>query len=628
MGRTRWLPFAIVSLLAAAPYLATPGFDFVFDDRHLIVHNLFLREATSPFTAFAHHFWHGTPYGAAYYRPLVVASFALNGHVLGWGPAGFHLVNILLHAGNAMLLLALARRLGCPALAASCAAGLFAVHPVAAWPVASVVARVDLLPALFVSCAWLALCPSFAGTPLDASESRPDRGRRAAWVGFFLLALLSKESAVAFLVVPLLALRRMRGEANPVKPGPRVWAALAAALVGYLALRRAAGAALLMDRRLIDPLINPLGVLPFPARILAAADLSGRYMLYVLAPIRFGDPRNYLDAAALPSLSDAAVIGSLAVLLVWAAAVVVLWLRRDRISVPLGFALASFLPASNLIVPITSLYALNFLYMPLLGLSLAVGELLGRTSFLTSRHWRAQALGAGLLLAALAAGSFREAGIWRDEATLFAALEERFPSYAPAHSGLGVALLDRGRPGEAIAPLRKALAITDTSLEAHYNLGTALILTSSDRRGLEEALLHLRRAIELRPGFVPARIQAGRVLLLLDRPEEAAGQFRDLARQFPSSRDIRSRLVDSLIRTGDFGEARVEALSARQDFPEVAWFDFCLARVEAHNNRREALALLEAAIAKDASARAWIREVDDFNFYRGVPEFDRMMADR
>src|SRR6266581_2943893 len=222
MGRTRWLPFAIVSLLAAAPYLATPGFDFVFDDRHLIVHNLFLREATSPFTAFAHHFWHGTPYGAAYYRPLVVASFALNGHVLGWGPAGFHLVNILLHAGNAMLLLALARRLGCPALAASCAAGLFAVHPVAAWPVASVVARVDLLPAL--------------------------------------------------------ALRRMRGEANPVKPGPRVWAALAAALVGYLALRRAAGAALLMDRRLIDPLINPLGVLPFPARILAAADLSGRYM--------------------------------------------------------------------------------------------------------------------------------------------------------------------------------------------------------------------------------------------------------------------------------------------------------------------------------------------------------------
>src|SRR6266700_532725 len=181
MARSRWMARAAVALLAAAPYVGSARFGFVFDDLHLIVRNVFLRGPWSPLTAFAHDFWHGTPFGAAYYRPLVTASLALNGRLLGWGPAGFHLVNVLLHAANAVLLLALARRMGCPDRAALFAAALFAVHPVAAWPVASIVARVDLLPVLFVLLAWCALCAPPGGRA---------GLRRAVWAGaFFLLAL-------------------------------------------------------------------------------------------------------------------------------------------------------------------------------------------------------------------------------------------------------------------------------------------------------------------------------------------------------------------------------------------------------------------------------------------------------
>src|SRR5437899_3898178 len=195
MGRTRWLPGAAVAFLAIGLHLRTLGFEFVFDDLHLIVNNPFLRETWSPITAFAHDFWHGTPFGAAYYRPIVISSFALNGRLLGWGPAGFHLVNVLLHAANAGLLVALARRQGCAVWASLCAGAMFAAHPVAAWPVGSIVARVDLLPALFILGAWLAL------------------GRGSAWIGvFFLLALLSKESAAAFLAVPLMASRAIHGK--------------------------------------------------------------------------------------------------------------------------------------------------------------------------------------------------------------------------------------------------------------------------------------------------------------------------------------------------------------------------------------------------------------------------------
>ena len=241
MRRTRWIPYAAVTLAAIILYLPTVRFEYVLDDLHLIVNNTFLREPWSPLTAFAHHFWHGTIFQEAYYRPIVTSSFALNGLVFGWGPAGFHLVNVLLHALNAALVLALARRLGSPGWAAACAALLFALHPAAAWPVGSVVARVDLLPALFLLLAWLAWI---------ARGTSP--WRQAAAVGScFLLALLSKESALAFLVVPILGLRRV-DEWRERRP---VLGAMTAVVVVCLALRHLVGIPALMSRALVDPLI-------------------------------------------------------------------------------------------------------------------------------------------------------------------------------------------------------------------------------------------------------------------------------------------------------------------------------------------------------------------------------------
>ncbi len=614
MGRTRWLQAASVAFLAAAPYLGTLGFEFVFDDLHLIVNNPYLRESWSPVSAFAHHFWHGTPYGAAYYRPVVMASLALNGRLLGWGPAGFHLFNLLLHSANAVLLLLLARRPGGPEWPAFCAAALFAVHPIAAWPVGSIVARVDLLPAFFVLCAWLAW--------------RAATGNRAIQVGlFFLLALLSKESSVAFLAVPLLAPRTARENQESARPTLKIGLALAGALAIYLGLRRAAGLGILMDRSLIDPLTNPLGLLPLPSRFWAAAGLSGRYILYLLVPVRFVDPHNYFDRATLPSPLDAGVLGSLAVLLLWAAAVIVLWLRRDRIAVPLAFSLASFLPASNLIVPIGSLYAQNFLYMPLLGLSLAVGELLARSRTLALAPARLLLLPAVLVCGVLGGLSHIEAGIWRDDVSLLGAWSKRFPAYPPAHSALGVALLGRDRPVAAIGQFREALAIADGNFEAHYNLGLALLLTGQELATIEEALTHFRRALELRPDFVPARLQEVRALRVLDRPAEEAARLGELASLLPGDLSVRARLVDAWIRAGALQEARKEARAARGDFPQTAWFDFCLARIEARLGRRqEALALLQTAIARDGAAAGWIDQVDDFDAYRGLAEFDGIVS--
>ena len=655
MKQSPWIPACAVALLAVALHLRTLGFEFVFDDLHLIVNNSFLREPLSPLTAFVHHFWHGTPFGAAYYRPIVTSSLALNGRLLGWGPAGFHLVNLLLHAANAALVLLLARRLGASPGGAACAAALFAVHPVAAWPVGSIVARVDLLPALFVLLAWLA----FQG------------GRPPALVGLpFLLALLSKESAIAFLAVPILGLRRMTDsrppgdESSHRAPGLPDWPAflaLGGAVAACLALRRAAGLGVLISEDMVDPLTNPLGRLPMPQRLWAALALAWRYVLYLLVPARFSDPRNYLDPSALPSPLSPGVLLGLGALLLWGAGILILWLRRDRIALPLAFSLASFLPASNILVPIGSLYAQNFLYMPLMGLCLALGDLLGRRpARRPALPSRPELLAAPILLV-LAVVSYAEAGIWRDGVSLFTAWTARFPHYSLAQSSLGVMLIGRGEAAAAIPPLRKALEITERNPEAHYNLGLALLITAQDRETREESLSHLRRASELIPDLPPAHVNAAKALLLLDRPAEAerearealrlapglppailnlaealhrlsrhaeaADAYGDLVGLNPEDLDSRSNYVVSLIHSGQMDRARAAAEAARRAFPQLAWFDFCLARVEAKAGRKgEALALLETSLAKDQAVREWLSKVDEFDSYRGTREYETLLS--
>ncbi|HYS77546.1 MAG TPA: hypothetical protein VEO94_01820, partial [Candidatus Dormibacteraeota bacterium] len=240
-----------MGLIAIGLHLRTVGFGFVFDDDPLIVRNFFLPQPWSALRAFAHDFWYGSTSYGGYYRPLVTASLALNGRLFAWSPAGFHLLNVLIHAVNSALLFLLARRLGAAERAAGLAAVLFAVHPAAAWPVGSIVARVDLLPATFVLLAWIAW-----------SSRRGGPGATILAAACFLLALLSKESAIAFLIVPLMGLRPPapgRATAPPARPvGRRLLACLpvALALLAYLALRSRSGVPLTVEREAVDPLVN------------------------------------------------------------------------------------------------------------------------------------------------------------------------------------------------------------------------------------------------------------------------------------------------------------------------------------------------------------------------------------
>jgi hypothetical protein len=171
---------AAVSLVAAVAYVPALSAGFTSDDFLIVA----LMQETGGLEGTAAFFTRGF---YDYYRPLVFLSHALDWELWGMRAAGFHLTNVLLHAANTALVFALGRRLLAP-LWACAAALLFGLHPSSHEAVYWIAARFDLAATCFGLIALLALTSG-------------GRERYAAGAAAFLLALLSKESAVAIPIV-------------------------------------------------------------------------------------------------------------------------------------------------------------------------------------------------------------------------------------------------------------------------------------------------------------------------------------------------------------------------------------------------------------------------------------------
>jgi predicted O-linked N-acetylglucosamine transferase (SPINDLY family) len=151
----------------------------------------------------------------------------------------------------------------------------------------------------------------------------------------------------------------------------------------------------------------------------------------------------------------------------------------------------------------------------------------------------------------------------------------------------------------------------------------ALLYLDLDRPAEAEA--EAREALRLLPDYVPARSALAESLLRGSRFADAAVTFKEMTRLKPGDPDVLSPYIVSLIHAGDLREARSRTEEARRLFPHLAWFDFCLARIEAREGRgREALELLTRCAAREPATREWLMKVDDFEAYRGDPVFESL----
>ena len=150
-------PWVIVGLAAVLPYLITVNDYFVRDDFGVV--QLLARKPFSYFPRWFASSWMDEIWGYVpdEVRPFPALSYQLTALGGAVSPTWHHALNILIHAANGLLVMALAlsaARLG--VLAAMIAGLMFVLLPVHAESVAWITGRVDSMPAFFYLAAFLA----------------------------------------------------------------------------------------------------------------------------------------------------------------------------------------------------------------------------------------------------------------------------------------------------------------------------------------------------------------------------------------------------------------------------------------------------------------------------------------
>ena len=482
----------LCALAAALVYVRALGNGFVLDDVRLVEQNPAVASLAHLPGLFVEPYWNvlGEHYGL--YRPLTVASFAVNRALLGAGPFGFHLVDVVLHASIAALAWLCLRRAGTHYGTALLGGVAFAVLPVHTEAVANVAGRAELLAALFVLASWLA-----HGRALEAEE----RGRRWGILAalLYLAAILSKESAV---LAPALFVAddAMRRRGTTARRAAH-FAAYATALAVMLVLRvMALGVHQTAEATI--PLDNPAAAAGAWPRVATALWVQVKCALLCVAPRHLVSDYSYDAIPIARSVADPRVLAGLAFVAALAAAAAWGWKHCRPVALAAIVWVVFFLPSANLLFATGTLMAERLAYLPSLGVCLAIGHvgaaLAARPG--AANAMRARRIAVVIVAVALVAGfavrAIARIPDWKSNLTLALADVATSPRSAKLQAGAGMFLAQAGRVEEGEDHLQRALSIYPEYAQMHYNLAVLLA-----RRGArDEATAHLRRAIALAPG--------------------------------------------------------------------------------------------------------------------------------
>ena len=483
--------YLAVALAALVPYIPALWNGFAMDDLYIILWNPLVHSARGAWHAFAGPYW-PPDLGGQMYRPLPLATFALDWTVAHGHPAWFHAMNLLWHAGVAVVVTALVLRSPSPegrggqgVRTAALAAGLvFAVHPVHVEAVANVIGVAELMAAAGVCLA------------VYAAVVRQDVLLSGAAL---VVGLLSKENAV---VAPaLIAWAWIVGLARPSR---RRMLAFAASWViiagGYLAVRTVV---LHPYARLhaIAPVF--LGESALSGRLTAIAALGDVLRLLVF-PLTLRVDYSPGERTIVRSLLNGHFLIGLACVALWATLLVMAWRRQRRLEAyGLGWIGIAFLPVSNLLFSSGVFLAERTLYLPSAGLALAAGTALAR---LPVRRFR-------LVLVLLAlAGAVRSAlrsPVWRDDFSVTQSILEDSPESYRGPARMAALYQSHRQPDRAMASLRIASRIFDRD-PSLFIAGADAALTLGQSRLADSLLARAELLCSRCPGYYRTQALAAR----------------------------------------------------------------------------------------------------------------------
>lgn len=526
-SRTTALLLGGVVVLTFLVYAGTLNFQFVYDDRAMVLDNPAIQSWHNLPQLFGQHLWSGqSGTNATYYRPIFMTWFVLDHWLFGFGPMGWHASVLLLHLISTALVFLLARRLLVDDVAATIAALVFGLHPVHVEGVAWVTGADNPLMA--------ALC---LGAFLCWLRFRDGGARRYLWLAASLLqygcACLTKEPGITLVgLVFCYEWLTASGESFRTRLSRATMRSLpflAVALL-YLAQRRAvlrgfAHAMVNLPAHLV-PLSWPK-VLTMYARLLVwPAGLSPLYDTHYTVTL---DVREFW----LPLASLCAIA-------------LLLWFVIRRLPSPGGPSLRAMAWFSLAwivlpLLPLLDLLALEpremvhdrYLYLPSVGLCLLAAIALRRVRWGNAKLFGqplAQALIVVLLAVSFSSATVRQSSYWANDLLLFDRAATISPRSPAALNNLANALLEHKYYDEGIAVHERLVQLDPNFWQSHYNLAHAYDQIGRD----PDAERELAQAARLNPAphiFVYLAV----VEMKMNQPAAAEQNLRAALRIAPPS---------------------------------------------------------------------------------------------
>ena len=467
--------------------------------------------------------------GEGHYWPIVYTTFWLEHKLWGYAPAGYHIVNVLLHLGNTLLVWHLMRRLSVPGTWV--VAAVFAVHPLHVESVAWVIERKDLLSGLFYLAAVLAWV-RFVEQP---------NSRRYAWsLVLYAAAMLSKSIAITLPAAFLIWHWWKQGRVTSVD---------LLRVVPFCVVGLVITIGDLSFYQFMEPL--SLGY-SFTERTLIAARALWFYAGKLLWPTNLAVIYPLWDIRIADPLSWGYIIATVAL-------VVALWhFRRQLGRGPLAGALFFAVTLSPVLGFVDYGYmqfafvADRFQYLAGIGvMAVVIGAVTYSVGHLSDLWQKGAWVVAAVVLILLGMLTWRQASIYRDGETLNRHIIALNPQARNAHRNLGNALYKQRRYEEALDAYRIAAAQRPNYAKVHSNLG--MVLNKLGR--FEEAEIHLRRAIVLDPRAKHRHSYLGEALYGQGRYAEAVNACRVAIEQHPDDLLAHASLGGALNALGRFEEA-------------------------------------------------------------------------
>ena len=484
--KLNWTPILAIFFISFGLYANTLNFDFVLDDKIVITNNEFTKKGTEGIKEIFSHdsmtgFWgkDKSLVAGGRYRPLSMATHAMEWELVEEKPFLYHFNNVILYALSGALLylvllylfpLGAVWYLSIPFIAAI----LFQANPLHTEVVANIKSRDEILSVFFAFASFLFI--------LKFLKSRKLYYLPIAGLLFFL-GLLSKESAIVFIGIIPLFIYILKKELD-IKDLILPTSVLLLPGVLYVLIRFSIVGGL--QNEIASELMNN----PF-----LGADSSDKwatilYVLFIYVKLLFvPHPLThdyYPKQIEITGWADPLVIFSILIHIGLLLLFVNGLRKRSFHGLLAGIYLGGIILYSNLLFPIGTFLNERFLYVPTLGLALLIAYLI--VTFIKSKQ--AQTALVLILFSLYSFKTYNRNFAWENDSTLAITDIENSGNSAKCNMSAGAALIElsdsKRKNVEKKKDLGQAIKYLKKSLEIYPTYGPPILLLGNANTKLKK----------------------------------------------------------------------------------------------------------------------------------------------